>query len=79
MVTKSLKLFAGLAVAAAVAWTASDGDEMVSLAAVVVLLCVGLFWLRSSSGSRLGTEMLRDPAVSTLVFPPESKLHRPPR
>lgn len=79
MVTMSLKLFTGLAVAAVAAWIAYGAGAMLVLAAVLVLLCVGLFWVRSSSGSRFGTELLRDPAVSTLVFPPESKLHQPPR
>jgi hypothetical protein len=80
MITSSLKLFIGLALAAAVAWNAYDGGAMLLVPAVLMLmlLCLGLFWVRSPS-SRLRTELLHDPAVSTLVFPPESKLQQPPR
>jgi hypothetical protein len=79
MVKSWLKVFFGLALAAAVAWTAYDGRAKHLLAAVLVFLCVAVFWLRASARSRLRTELLQDPAVSTLVFPPESKLHQPPR
>jgi hypothetical protein len=79
MVTSSLKLFTGLALAAAIALSAYDGGGVLLSAAVLVLVCAGLFCLRSLSGSRFRTELLHDPAVSTLVFPPESKLQRPPR
>jgi hypothetical protein len=74
MAKTSLKLFTGIALPATVAWTAYEGGAPLSLAAVLMLLCVALFWVRSSSSSRFRTELLHDPAVSTLVFPPESKL-----
>jgi len=78
MVTSSLKFLIGLALAAAVAWTAYAGSAVLAVAAVLILVCLVLFWARSS-GSRLRTELLHDPAVSTLVFPPESKLQQPSR
>jgi hypothetical protein len=44
-----------------------------------LLRLVELLYATRSLTRRLGTEVLRDPAVSTLIFPPESKLHQPPR
>jgi hypothetical protein len=79
MVTSSLKLFTGIALVAAVAWSAYSGVAMPLLAAGVLVLCVVLLWARSSRGSPFRTELLHDPAVSTLVFPPESKLQQPRR
>lgn len=74
MVTTLLKLFIGVAITAVAAWSAYDGRAILLLAAVLVL-CAGLLWVRLSSVSRRETALLHDPAVSTLVFPPESKLH----
>jgi hypothetical protein len=79
MVTSSLKLVTGFALAAVVAWTVYDRDATVWLTAVLVLLCAGLFWFWRLGGPRLRADLLHDPATSTLVFPPESKLQRPLR
>lgn len=49
------------------------------MAAVLVLLLAGLLGLRFVSASRLRTDLLHDPEVSTLVFPPARKLGQPVR
>jgi hypothetical protein len=77
MVSSFLKWFIGIALALAVAWTAWGGVALLLPALGLSVLCVVLLLVRSSNGSGLRAELLHDPSVSTLVFPPESKL--PPR
>jgi fatty acid desaturase len=79
MVTSLLKISVRIAVAAAAAWAAFQGGAMLLLAAVLVLLYVVLFSLSVRSGSRSGDDVLHDSTISTLVFPPDSRIHRPPR
>jgi hypothetical protein len=82
MITSHSRWLAAFGVAAAVAWVTYDSAGMLLGGAVLAVLCVafiGLFWM---GGSRRGADVLHDPAVSTLVFPPESKFQQsvlPPR
>jgi hypothetical protein len=81
MVTGSVRLVAGVALAGAVAWTAYESGGMLLMGAVLILLSAG-FCFRFMRASRLRADLLHDPAVSTLVFPPESNMQqaaRPPR
>jgi len=41
--------------------------------ASLVVLCVGIFAFRSFKHRRDGEHVVHDAAISTLVFPPESK------
>lgn len=82
MVIGSVKLVAGVAVAAVVARIAYGIGGMSLVATGLGLLCIGVIAFRSLSASRQRADLLHDPAVSTLVFPPESKVRqaaRPPR
>lgn len=80
MVSSPLRLLATVAAASALAWAAYEGRAMLLAGALLALLCGGLFlWMKAGRGR---DDTLHDPAVSTLVFPPESKFQQsvlPPR
>ena len=73
MFTGHLRSTAALALAAAVAWAAYERSG--ALLAGAWLALVGLGWVGYAwiSAARRRADVLHDPAVSTLVFPPESK------
>jgi hypothetical protein len=73
MTTGHLKGTAAVALAVSVAWAAYRSGGALLAGAWLALFCVGLigfFWIRAS---RRNADVFHDPAVSTLVFPPESK------
>jgi len=67
-----IRSIACLSAAAAVAWGAFEHRAAPLIWAVLALLCAGLIGLvrRARQGKQ---DTLHDPAISTLVFPPESK------
>lgn len=73
MNTGHLRWTAALALAAAVAWAAYKTGGGLLLCAWLALLGVGLIGFIRISASRKVPDAFYDPAVSTLVFPPESK------
>lgn len=75
MVKSSLKILGAVALAAAVVWVVSMVGSSLLVAGLVAVTVVALYWRLSSSSSRTASELRPDPAVSTLVFPPESRLH----
>jgi hypothetical protein len=67
-----IRSIACLCTAAAMAWGAFEHRAAPLISAVLALLCGGLAALvwRAGKGKK---DTLHDPAISTLVFPPESK------
>ena len=82
MLSSHARLLAAAA-AAAVVWVAFEHRGWPLAAALLALLggtTIGILWLRA--GRRRDGGELHDPAISTLVFPPESKFQQsvlPPR
>lgn len=82
MITGNFRWIAAAAVAAAVAWAAYKSGGALLAGVSFVLVMAGFFGLSRLGASRRGDDVLHDPAVSTLVFPPESKFQQsvlPPR
>ena len=71
-VTTGVITYAGLMVTNLLAGV---GDTAILVAAALVLVCAGVLFSRWWRTPRSPTDLTRDPSVSTLVFPPESKLH----
>jgi uncharacterized membrane protein YjjB (DUF3815 family) len=73
MFTGHLKGTVAAALAGSVAWAAYKSGGALLAGAWLALFCVGLigaFWIHAY---RKSADVFHDPAVSTLVFPPESK------
>lgn len=73
-----------LAVAAGGAWAAYKTEGVVLGTALLALICAGVigFLWKGKGAPRRRSVVLHDPAISTLVFPPESKFRQsvlPPR
>ena len=65
----------GAALVAVLLWTAYGSGEVLKVLAVLAVLCTGVVGYRWLSSWRMSRDDLHDPAVSTLVFPPHSRLH----
>ena len=76
MLSRWIRTLASLAAAAGAAWGAYANRGTPLAFALLALVCAGLIgfaWVRAGRGRVDG---LHDPAVSTLVFPPESKFQQ---
>lgn len=62
-----------LAAAAAAGWGAYESRGTPLVSALLALACAGFVGFAWVKASRRKSDFLHDPAVSTLVFPPESK------
>lgn len=69
-----LAFLAGAAAAGAGAYATRDMPLVVSVLALLCAWLGGVFWVRVRRRSQSQVQ-LHDPAISTLVFPPESKFH----
>jgi hypothetical protein len=73
MLSTRLPPLAFLVVAAAAGWGAYASRSMPLASALLALLCAGLVAASWRSARRDRQAHLHDPAISTLVFPPESR------
>ena len=73
MITGHFRWTAAVALAASVLWAAYEGGGVLLAGACLALLLFALMGLRWIGAARRRGEVLHDPAISTLVFPPESK------
>jgi hypothetical protein len=76
MSSRWIRTFASLAAAAGAAWGAFAHRGTPLTFALLALVCAGLIGFACARALRGRTDALHDPAVSTLVFPPESKFQQ---
>lgn len=81
MGTGSLRSVAAVALVVLVAWMAYRNGGMLLSGASLGLLGTAFLVFRRLAAARPRAGLLHDPAVSTLVFPPETRVQRarPPR
>ena len=72
MITGLLR-WAAVALAVSVAWAAYKWGGVLLAGSWLALVCFALLVFRRLSASRRDADLLHDPAISTLVFPPESQ------
>ena len=73
MFTAFLRAAVAIALAVLVAWGAYTRAGLLLASALVALFCFGAMAFARISAARRKGDIVHDPAISTLVFPPESK------